>query len=155
MEMISPAGPVYQAGTLSGNPLAMSAGLATLETLREDSAYDVLEKRSAALAAGLADAAQGAGVPVTINRVGSMLTPFFTAGPVTNFAQATASDTDAFATFFHAMLRNGVYLPPSQYEAWFVGLAHTDDLIEQTLRAARKAFQAVAGAGAGGVPQKP
>lgn len=144
MEMISPAGPVYQAGTLSGNPLAMSAGIATLEVLHEDSAFDVLEKRSATLAEGLADAAKEAEVPVTINRVGSMLTPFFTPGPVTNFAQATASDTAAFGTFFHAMLKNGVYLPPSQYEAWFVGLGHTDDLIEQTIRAAKKSFQAVA-----------
>jgi glutamate-1-semialdehyde 2,1-aminomutase len=144
MEMVSPAGPVYQAGTLSGNPLAMSGGIATLEVLREDSSYDVLEKRAAALADGLAGAAQAAGVPVTVNRVGSMLTPFFTPGPVTNFAQATASDTSAYATFFHAMLKNGIYLPPSQYEAWFVGLAHTEDLIEQTIRAAKKAFQAVA-----------
>ncbi|HZZ43425.1 MAG TPA: glutamate-1-semialdehyde 2,1-aminomutase [Tepidisphaeraceae bacterium] len=144
MEMVSPAGPVYQAGTLSGNPLAMSAGIATLEILQEDSAYPLLEQRAAALADGLATAAKDAGVPCSINRVGSMLTPFFTPSLVTNYATATSSNTTSFATFFNAMLANGVYLPPSQYEAWFVGLSHTDDLIAQTLRAAKKSFQAVA-----------
>ncbi|HEX2972596.1 MAG TPA: aminotransferase class III-fold pyridoxal phosphate-dependent enzyme, partial [Tepidisphaeraceae bacterium] len=146
-EMVSPAGKVYQAGTLSGNPLAMSAGLATLEVMQEPESYEALEKASAALEAGLAQAAKAAGVPLAINRVGSMLTPFFVqqAGQsVTNFEEAVAGDVAAFATFFNAMLQNGVYLPPSQFEAWFVGLAHTDDAIDQTIEAARQAFAAVA-----------
>lgn len=146
MEMISPAGPVYQAGTLSGNPLAMAAGLATLELLKEEGVYESLEAKSAELASGLAAAAEDAGIPVTINRVGSMLTVFFTAQPgaaVTNYAQATASNTETYAAFFHAMLENGVMLPPSQYEAWFPSLAHDADAIEQTLKAAKKAFAAI------------
>lgn len=147
MELISPVGSVYQAGTLSGNPLAMSCGLATLEIMKEDGAYDLLEKASATLADGLADAAKRAGVPITINRVGSMLTPFFAAAegqPVTNFTEATASDTRRYARFFHAMLDAGVYLPPSQYEAWFVSLAHDEDAIDETIKAAKSAFKAVA-----------
>ena len=147
MELISPAGSVYQAGTLSGNPLAMAGGLATLEILQEPGAYEALERRSAMLAEGLIDAADAAGVPVALNRVGSMLTPFFVREKgqvVENYAQATGGDTQAYATFFHAMLDNGVHLPPSQYEAWFVGLAHTDAFIERTIRAAEKAFAAVA-----------
>jgi glutamate-1-semialdehyde 2,1-aminomutase len=145
MELVSPAGPVYQAGTLSGNPLAMAGGIATLEILKEAGSYEALERRSAMLAEGMIDAAQTSGVPLALNRVGSMLTPFFTKGAsvVTNFAQATAGDTQAYATFFHAMLDNGVYLAPSQYEAMFVGLAHTDAIIEKTIRAAEKAFAAV------------
>jgi glutamate-1-semialdehyde 2,1-aminomutase len=147
MEMVSPAGPVYQAGTLSGNPLAMAGGLATLEILREPEVYERLERKAAMLEAGLIDAAAAAGVPVAVNRVGSMLTPFFVkqAGQtVTNFAEATACDTTAYATFFHAMLDNGVHLAPSQYEAMFVGLAHKKDLVEKTIDAARVAFNAVA-----------
>ncbi|HEX4795339.1 MAG TPA: glutamate-1-semialdehyde 2,1-aminomutase [Humisphaera sp.] len=147
MEMISPAGPVYQAGTLSGNPLAMAGGIATLEILQEPGAYEALERRSAMLAEGLIDVANAAGVPMTLNRVGSMLTPFFASSkgqPVNNFAEATSSNTKAYATFFHAMLANGVYLAPSQYEAMFVGLAHTDQIIEQTIHAAEKALAAVA-----------
>lgn len=147
MEMIAPAGPVYQAGTLSGNPLAMAAGLATLELLKEPEAYDHLEKISADLATGLAELAADAKIPVSINRIGSMLTLFFTAdadSPVTNYAQATASNTDTYAKFFHAMLENGVMLPPSQYEAWFPSLAHDDEAIEQTLKSAKKAFAALA-----------
>jgi glutamate-1-semialdehyde 2,1-aminomutase len=146
MDRISPAGSVYQAGTLSGNPLAMAGGLATLEILQETGVYQVLERRSAMLAEGLIDAAQSAGVPIALNRVGSMLTPFFLkqAGQsVSNFSEATGGDTAAYARFFHAMLDNGVMLPPSQYEAWFVGLAHTDAHIEKTIKAAEKAFGAV------------
>src|SRR5688572_6149476 len=127
MEMVSPAGSVYQAGTLSGNPLAMTAGLATLRLLQQGDAYAKLERTTAMLAQGLKDAAAAAGVPVAVNRVGSMITPFFVrerGGVVTNFQHAVASDTQAYATFFHAMLENGVFLPPSQFEAWFVGLAH-------------------------------
>jgi glutamate-1-semialdehyde 2,1-aminomutase len=146
MEMISPAGSVYQAGTLSGNPLAMAGGLATLEILQEPGAYEVLERRSAMLAEGLIDAAASAKVPMVLNRVGSMLTPFFvkqSGTHVSNFAEATAGDTQAYATFFHAMLDKGVYLAPSQYEAMFVGLAHTDEYIEKTIKAAEIAFVAV------------
>ena len=147
MEMISPAGSVYQAGTLSGNPLAMAGGIATLEILQEGGAYEALERRSAMLAEGLIDAAESAGVPLALNRVGSMLTPFFIkqkGKPVANFTEATSGDTAAFATFFHAMLDGGVFLPPSQYEAWFVSLAHTDKVIEKTIEAAEAAFGAVA-----------
>jgi glutamate-1-semialdehyde 2,1-aminomutase len=146
MEMVSPAGPVYQAGTLSGNPLAMAGGLAMLEILGEGEVYPTLESRSATLAKGLLDAAAAAGVPLTVNRVGSMLTPFFvkTAGQnVWNYPEATASDTAAYARFFNAMLDQGVYLAPSQYEAMFVGLAHTDEIIEETIDAAKKAMELV------------
>ena len=147
MEMISPSGKVYQAGTLSGNPLAMSSGLATLEVLQEAGSYETLDKSAAALEAGLADAAASAGVPLAINRVGSMITPFFirqSGQPVTNFDEAVACNTRAYATFFNIMLAEGIFLAPSQFEAWFVGLAHTEDDIDATLAAARKAFAAVA-----------
>ena len=153
MEMVSPAGPVYQAGTLSGNPLAMAGGLATLEILQEPEAYERLERKAAMLADGLVEAAAGAGVPVAVNRVGSMLTPFFVkqqGQAVTNFAEATACDTAGYATFFHAMLDNGVHLAPSQYEAMFVGLSHKKDLVEKTIDAARASFKAVARSRASG-----
>jgi glutamate-1-semialdehyde 2,1-aminomutase len=143
MEQISPAGPVYQAGTLSGNPLAMAAGLATLEIMEEPGAYESLEECSVRLAKGLNDAASAAGVPVAVNQVGSMVGMFFSAIPVTNYREATASDTAAFATFFHAMLDQGVHLPPSQFEAFFVSLAHTQDVIDSTLKAASRALDAV------------
>jgi len=148
MEMISPAGPVYQAGTLSGNPLAMSGGIATLEILQEPETYDVLERRSATLAAGLESAAKKANVPVAINRVGSMIGLFFVkqeGQTVTNYTDATSGDTAAFAKFFNAMLDNGVYLAPSMYEAIFVGTAHTAEAIEQTIAAAEKAFVTISG----------
>ena len=147
MEMVSPAGKVYQAGTLSGNPLAMSAGLATLEILQEPGAYKTLQKSANHLATGLASAAEAAGVPITINSAGSMLTPFFvpqTGQRVENYEQAVACDTKAYATFFHAMLENGVFLPPSQFEAWFISLAHTPDDITRTIEAAQRSFKAVA-----------
>jgi glutamate-1-semialdehyde 2,1-aminomutase len=149
MEQISPAGPVYQAGTLSGNPLAMNAGITTLEILSESGdpgCYGLLEERSAALEEGLREAAERHGVPLAINRVGSMITPFFVrdrGATVTNFAQATASDTARYATFFNAMLENGIYLPPSQYEAWFVSLAHDAKAIRETVEAADEAFATV------------
>jgi glutamate-1-semialdehyde 2,1-aminomutase len=145
MEMISPAGPVYQAGTLSGNPLAMAGGLATLEILKEPGAYETLEERSELLARGLVAAAEDNNLPVTINRVGSMLTLFFTNEPgrlITRFEDARECDTKRFAKFFHAMLENGVHLPPSQFEAWFVSLAHGETQITQTIEAADKAFKA-------------
>jgi glutamate-1-semialdehyde 2,1-aminomutase len=140
MDRIAPAGPVYQAGTLSGNPLAMRAGIATLEVLDEPGAYDRLEAVSARLAEGLSRAASEAGVPVTLNRVGSMLTGFFTDRPVTDYATAATSDTRRYAAFFHAMLRRGVYLAPSQFEAAFVSLAHGDAEVEATVAAAREAL---------------
>jgi glutamate-1-semialdehyde 2,1-aminomutase len=143
MEQISPAGPVYQAGTLSGNPLAMAAGLATLEILEEPGAYTQLEECSLRLAKGLAAAAESAGVPVAVNQIGSMVGMFFSPKPVRNYTDATASDTAAFATFFHAMLEQGVHLPPSQFEAFFVSLAHTPDVIDATIKAAARAFEAL------------
>jgi glutamate-1-semialdehyde 2,1-aminomutase len=142
MRQVSPDGPVYQAGTLSGNPVAMAAGLATLELLGEPDAYDRLEATSAALEKGLNDAARQARCPARINRVGSMLTVFFTDQTVTDYAGATACDTQAFARFFGAMLDQGVVLPPSQFEAWFVSLAHDEQAIKQTADAAKKAFTA-------------
>ena len=147
MEQVSPSGPVYQAGTLSGNPLAMSAGLATLEILKEPGAYQTLEQRGAALEAGLKESAQSAGVPLVVNRVGSMLTPFFVkAGDaVTNFDQAAACDTAAYAKFFHAMLAQGVFLAPSQFEAMFIGLAHGKKEIAQSIAAAKTSLAAVRG----------
>ena len=144
MERISPVGPVYQAGTLSGNPLAMAAGIATLEALAEEGVYETLEARSARLGAGLADAARQAGVPAYHTRVASMLCTFFTPGPVTDLASASASDTRAYARYFHAMLDRGVYLAPSQFECMFVSTAHTDELIDTTVEAAAEAFAEVA-----------
>jgi len=143
MDRIAPAGPVYQAGTLSGNPLAMVAGAATLRQLGP-AQYDRLEEASARLAQGLADAAREAGVPVQVNRVGSMLTVFFSGDPVYDAQSARKADTRRFGKFFHAMLENGVYLPPSQFESAFVSLAHTDEDVAQTLEAARRAFAEVA-----------
>ena len=140
MELVAPAGPVYQAGTLSGNPLAVAAGLKTLEILRRPGTYERLEELTAKLTAGLATQAAGAGVVLTVNRVGSMFTAFFTGQPVTDFTSAKKSDTAAFGKFFRALLENGVYLPPSQFEAGFVSTAHSDDDIEETVRAAARAF---------------
>jgi glutamate-1-semialdehyde 2,1-aminomutase len=139
MDRIAPAGPVYQAGTLSGNPLAMAAGTATLEQLAPSS-YEKLEKLSARLAEGLAEAAKAAGAAVQVNRVGSMLTVFFSAEPVFDAASARKSDTKRFGRFFHAMLERGVYLPPSQFEAAFVSVAHSQEDIEVTVAAAKEAF---------------
>ncbi|HSM85097.1 MAG TPA: aminotransferase class III-fold pyridoxal phosphate-dependent enzyme, partial [Candidatus Limnocylindrales bacterium] len=141
MEMVAPVGPVYQAGTLSGNPLAMAAGLATLRHLREHpEIYAHLEKRTSALAEGVLAVARQHGVPLCANRVGSMLTWFFQAGPVCDWDTASKSDTDAFAGFHRAMLDRGIYLPPSQYEALFVSAAHTDGDIHRTIEAAAHAF---------------
>ena len=147
MRQLAPEGPVYQAGTLSGNPLAMAAGLATLELLRAEGVYDQLERRSGQLEAGLHIAADKAGVTIQTNRVGAMLTPFFTDRPVRNYDDATACDTDAYARFFCAMLDGDVVLPPSQFEAWFVSLAHDEEAIEQTIAAARAAFEALIAGG--------
>ncbi|HXF70538.1 MAG TPA: glutamate-1-semialdehyde 2,1-aminomutase [Thermoflexus sp.] len=147
MDLAAPLGPVYQAGTLSGNPLSMIAGRATLEQLTP-ALYQQLEERSAHLAEGLRDAAERAGVPVRIHRVGSMLSVFFTEREVVDYATAASTDRARYARFFHAMLQRGIYLPPSPLEAWFVSAAHTEAHIERTIRAARAAFQEV---GRGGV----
>jgi glutamate-1-semialdehyde 2,1-aminomutase len=142
MELVSPSGPVYQAGTLSGNPLAVTAGLWSLGQL-SGRLYRYLERLGGLLVAGLADAARGAGVPVQINGLGSMLTPFFTSEPVRDYASAVTSDTAAYARFFRAMLRQRVYLPPSQFEAWFLSAAHTERDVKRIVRAAGKAFREV------------
>jgi glutamate-1-semialdehyde 2,1-aminomutase len=141
MEQVAPAGPVYQAGTLSGNPLAVAAGLKTLELLRQSGTYEKLEALGARLEAGLAEAAKEAGVPLTVNRVGSMLTVFFTARPVVDYRSAKDSDRERFAAFFRALLDRGVYFPPSPFEAAFISTAHSDKDIRQTVRAARQAFR--------------
>jgi len=143
MDLVSPAGPVYQAGTLSGNPLAMAAGLWSLKRLTRG-VYRRLSTMGEMLAVGLADAARRAQVPLRVNAIGSMVTPFFTAGEVRDLDSARAADTSAFATFFHAMLDGGVYLPPSQYESWFISDAHTQADIDQTIKAARRAMREVA-----------
>ena len=136
MECVAPLGGVYQAGTLSGNPLAVTAGLETLRALREPGVYETLESRAAALEAGLCEALGRAGVPTTVNRVGSMLTAFFTAGAVTDWGTATRADRARYGRFFHAMLGRGVYLAPSQFEAAFVSLAHSPDDVAATVAAA-------------------
>jgi len=142
MELVSPSGPVYQAGTLSGNPLAMTAGSWALEALSPQ-LYRNLAKLGTRLAAGLADAARAASVPLQINAFGSMLTPFFTDRPVRDYQSALSSDTQAYGAFFREMLARGVYLPPSQFEAWFLSAAHTERDVDRTVRAAREAFRAV------------
>jgi len=141
---MAPEGPVYQAGTLSGNPLAVSAGLAMLHQLAELNPYGELERKGAFLADGLADAAAHAGVPVRINRVGSLLTIFFTADPVTDFATALRADTRQYAVFFRSCLRSGVMLAPSQFEAAFISTAHSDADLMETIERSRKAFSDVA-----------
>ncbi|PYX82272.1 MAG: glutamate-1-semialdehyde-2,1-aminomutase [Acidobacteria bacterium] len=141
MELVAPLGPMYQAGTLSGNPLAMAAGCVTLRYLREHKEiYDQIDKRSGELVAGVAAAAKEAGVPMTYNRVGSMFTWFFTPAPVTDWTSASKSDTEAFGRFFRSMLDNGVYLPPSQFEAAFLSAAHTEEDVRRTIAAAKQAF---------------
>jgi len=140
MSRVAPEGPVYQAGTLSGNPLAMAAGAAALDALKRPGTYERLDALTRRLTDGLAAAAKAAGVEVTINRLASMFTVFFCRGPVTDYATAKTADTARFARFFHAMLRRGVYLPPAQFEAAFVSLAHTEADVDATLRAAREAI---------------
>jgi len=141
MSLVAPDGPVYQAGTLSGHPLTMAAGAATLAHL-DDAAYERLEVAGAALEAGLWEAAAGAGRKVAVGRVGSLLTAFFREGLPTTTDEAMASDRDAYARFFGAMLDAGVLLPPSQFEAWFLSLAHDPGIVESTVAAAREAFRA-------------
>ncbi|HKC00662.1 MAG TPA: glutamate-1-semialdehyde 2,1-aminomutase [Terriglobales bacterium] len=144
MDMVAPLGPVYQAGTLSGNPLAMAAGYSTLSYLREHKdIYAKLDKLAAEVVAGVAAAAKDAGVTMCHNRVGSMFTWFFAAGPVTDWPSAAKSDAEAFGRFFRAMSENGIYLPPSQFEAAFMSVAHSEQDVQQTIAAAKQAFAAV------------
>ncbi len=147
MDLLAPLGPVYQAGTLSGNPLAMAAGLATISYLQQHAAevYARLEALSRTVAEGVAQQAAQAQIPLTTNRVGAMWTWFFTAEPVTNYEQAAKSDTSAFGRFHRAMLEQGIWLPPSQFEATFLSTAHSDADIEATIAAAREVFASFAG----------
>jgi glutamate-1-semialdehyde 2,1-aminomutase len=141
MQLVAPAGPMYQAGTLSGNPLAMTAGIETLKELQQPSAWQQLELRSAQLEDGLRSAAKEAGVAATFNRVGTMFTTFFTDRSVTNWSTAKTCDTQQYGKFFRAMLDRGVYLAPSQFEAGFMSLAHGENEINSTIAAAREVFQ--------------
>jgi len=143
MDMVAPAGPVYQAGTLSGNPVAMTAGLWALKRLTPG-LYKDLAKRGSRLASGFADAARAARVPLQVNAFGSVMTPFFTASPVRDYDSALTANTRAYATFFRAMLARGIYPPPSQFEAWFLSAAHTDRDVKKTVDAARAAMKVVA-----------
>ena len=144
MQHVAPVGPVYQAGTLSGNPLAMAAGIATLKELAKPGVYETIEAKAKKLADGVQAAADKAGVAVSINHSASLLTVFFTNQNVDSYAAAMTSDTAKFKVFFQSMLNQGVYLPPSQFECWFVSLAHTDEDIEKTIAAAEQAFAEVA-----------
>jgi glutamate-1-semialdehyde 2,1-aminomutase len=143
MELIAPLGGVYQAGTLSGNPLAVAAGLATLKRLADPAVYARLEALGRRLQEGIEGAARTAGVPVTVNRVGSMLTAFFTDRPVTDYASAKQSDTKRYGRFFHAMLERGVFLAPSQFEAAFVSLAHSDADLDAVAAATQESLSAI------------
>ena len=145
MEMMAPLGPVYQAGTLSGNPLAMNAGLATLKALRADGFYERLEAAASRLAEGMARAAEKARAPVQTNRVGSMMTFFFNDAAVVDYESARRSDRERYARFFHGMLERGVYLAPSQFEAAFVSAAHGEAEIDATIAAAEEVLPQVAG----------
>jgi glutamate-1-semialdehyde 2,1-aminomutase len=147
MDQLAPLGRVYQAGTLSGNPIATAAAIATLDILAEERCYRELESAAANLETGLAQAASETGVPITIHRVGSLLGCFFTDKPVRNFEDVKATDIAAFKRFFAQMLQRGIYLAPSAYEAMFLSLAHTKADIERTVEAAGESFRAVAGKG--------
>lgn len=140
MQMIAPSGPVYQAGTLSGNPLAMASGIATLKTLLSDNPYAALDQRAARLCQDIAAAAEAAHIPVWQNRVGSMFTTFFTPEPVCDYHSAKQSDTARYAQFFRALLDAGVYIAPSQFEAGFVSTAHTDETTAETARVVQRAL---------------
>lgn len=141
MEKVAPQGPVYQAGTLSGNPLAMAAGIATLEELGRPGFYEALENTSQALIDGLKKSAQKAGVPVSTAQVGSMLGLFFAEGPVHRFSDARRSDLNRFASYYRSMMNAGIYLAPSQFETFFVSAAHDSEAIESTIAAADKTFE--------------
>jgi glutamate-1-semialdehyde 2,1-aminomutase len=141
MDWLAPVGPVYQAGTLSGNPLAMAAGIAALEELAACGAYARLEELGAALEAGMMSAAKAAGVPVQFNRCGSMFCGYFTSEPVQNVADAMKSDRERFKKYFHGMLAEGIYHAPSQFEAGFLSTAHTPADIKRTVKAAGKVMK--------------
>jgi glutamate-1-semialdehyde 2,1-aminomutase len=143
MDQLAPAGPVYQAGTLSGNPVAVAAGLAALQLIETTDPYSELRANAEALTAGLANAFVDAEVHATVNRVESLFSLFFTDGPVRSFAEAQAADHGAYARFFHDMLEEGVYLPPSGYEGWFLSAAHADEQIERTVAAASVAARSI------------
>jgi glutamate-1-semialdehyde 2,1-aminomutase len=142
METVAPAGPMYQAGTLSGNPLAMTAGIETLKVLRQPGVFEEIEQKAKRLVEGIDEAAQEAGVPIFQTRVGTMFSNFFTSEPVTDYDTAKTSDIDRFGRYFHAMLERGVYIAPSQFEAGFISLAYSSKNIDKTVQAARRAFQA-------------
>ena len=141
MDTLAPSGPVYQAGTLSGNPVAMAAGLATIDNLAQNPPYEGIERFARMLEEGFSSAAADAGVSIQQNRVGSMQTMFFTDTPVTDYTSAKRSDTDLYAKFFNGMLSEGVHLAPSQFEAAFVSTAHSENVIERTVAAARKVMK--------------
>jgi glutamate-1-semialdehyde 2,1-aminomutase len=141
MEQIAPAGPIYQAGTLSGNPLAMTAGLITLKRLRSNTLYESLEKMTDKLCRGLLKVSEESGIATVINRVGSMWTCFFTDRAVTNWSSAASSDRELYGRFFHYMLNEGIYLAPSQFEAAFLSTVHTADLVERSIESARSAMK--------------
>ena len=143
MDKVSPLGGVYQAGTLSGNPLAMTAGIATLELLRSKKSYQDLEKKTIYLTEKISECAEERGIPFTINRATGMFTLFFTEGPVRDYHTAKMSDTKRFARFFIEMMEQGIYLPPSQFEAWFLSLAHTQKDLDKTIEACDNAFQRI------------
>lgn len=143
MECVAPAGPVYQAGTLSGNPLAVTAGIATLKILKQPGIYDELDKKSAYLADGLQESATRTGVELSVNRVGSMFSAFFTSKKVTDYATACSSNTGHFSLYFKSMLESGIYIAPSQFEAAFISTAHSENDIEQTLMSAGNSLRAL------------
>ena len=140
MDLLAPLGPVYQAGTLSGNPLAVAAANTTLEILKDASIYTTLEQRGAALEQGLSQSARKAGIPLVINRIGSIMSCFFTQKAVRNFDDVINTDISRFKKYFAAMLEQGIYLAPSAYEAMFISLAHSQEDIEKTIKAAYNGF---------------
>jgi glutamate-1-semialdehyde 2,1-aminomutase len=144
MDCLAPLGPVYQAGTLSGNPLAMAAGIAALQALESSKIHDLLETRGQQLEEGLRGAAERAGVPVQFNRCGSMFCAYFTSTPVHNLEDAMKSDRARFAQYFHGMLAEGIYLAPSQFEAGFISAAHSENDIERTIAAAERVLKSLA-----------
>ncbi len=143
MDLVAPSGPVYQAGTLSGNPLAVAAGLKTLEVLRRPGTYERLEALGKRLAEGIGTQAKQAGIPLVVNRIGSMMTAFFSRNPVTDYASAKMSDTGMFARFFSVLLDKGVYFPPSQFEAFFVSTAHTEEDIDRAVFLAGESIEEI------------
>jgi glutamate-1-semialdehyde 2,1-aminomutase len=143
MENVAPLGGVYQAGTLSGNPLAMTAGIATLEILKSKKIYQELEKKTSYLTEKISEIAEERFIPLSINRATGMFTLFFTEGPVTDYRTARMSNTKRFAEFFIEMVNQGIYLPPSQFEAWFLSISHTQNDLDKTIEACDNAFRKI------------